>query len=99
MVQPAIHGKEGSWRLCYNFRQLNLVTEPDVHPLPNMLDFAAKAAGCSILSKIDLRKGYHQIPVNPEDVQKTAITTPCGLFKYTGCRSASGTQGHPSSGT
>jgi hypothetical protein len=47
-----------------------------------MLDFAAKAAGSTVFSKIDLRKGYHQIPVNPADVQKTAITTPFGLFEY-----------------
>jgi hypothetical protein len=73
---------DGSWRPCGDFRRLNLVTEPDVYPLPNMLDFAAKAAGCSVFSKIDLRKGYHQIPVNPADVQKTAITTPFGLFEY-----------------
>jgi hypothetical protein len=46
------------------------------------LDFAAKGAGCTIFSKTDLRKGYHQIPVNPADVQKTAIITPFGLFEY-----------------
>ncbi len=73
---------DGSWQPCRDLRRLNLVTEPDVCPLPNMLDFAAKAAGCTVFSKIDLRKGYHQIPVNPEDVQKTAITTPFGLFEY-----------------
>jgi hypothetical protein len=73
---------DGSWRPCGDFRRLNLVTEPDVYPLPNMLDFAAKATGCTVFSKIDLRKGYPQIPVNPADVQKTAITTPFGLFKY-----------------
>ena len=70
---------DGSWRPCGDFRRLNLVTEPDVYTLPNMLDFATKAAGCT---KIDLRKGYHQIPVNPADMQKTAITTPFGLFEY-----------------
>jgi hypothetical protein len=48
---------DGSWRPCGDFRRLNLVTEPDVYPLPNMLDFAAKAAGCTVFSKIDLRKG------------------------------------------
>jgi hypothetical protein len=47
-----------------------------------MLDFAPKAAGCTVFSKIDLRNGYHQIPVNPEDVQKTTITTPFSLFEY-----------------
>ncbi len=72
---------DGSWRPCRDFRWLNLVTEPDVYPLPNLLDFAAKAAGCTVFSKIDLRKGYHQIPVNPADVQKTAITSPFGLFR------------------
>jgi hypothetical protein len=58
------------------------VTEPDVYPLPNMLDFTAKAAGCTVFSNIDLQKGYHQNPVNPEDVQKTTIITPFGLFEY-----------------
>ena len=77
-----VRKQDGSWRPCGDFRRLNLVTEPDVYPLPNMLDFAAKAAGCTVFSKIDLRKGYHQIPVNPADVPKTAITTPFGLFEY-----------------
>jgi hypothetical protein len=71
----------GSWRQCSNFR-LNLVTAPDVYLLPKMLDFAAKAAGYTVFSHTDLRMGYHQIPVNPADMQKTAITTPFGLFKY-----------------
>jgi hypothetical protein len=59
-----------------------VVTEPDVYLLPHMLDFAAKASGCTVFPKIDLRKSYHRIPVNPSEVQKTAITTPCGLFEY-----------------
>jgi hypothetical protein len=77
-----VQKKDCSWRPCGDFRRLNVVTEPDVYPLPNMMDFAAKAAGCTVFSKIDLRKGYHQIPVNPADVPKTAITTPFGLFEY-----------------
>jgi hypothetical protein len=73
---------DGSWRPCGDFRRLNLVTEPDTYPLPNMLDFAARAAGCTVFSKLDLRKGYHQIPMNAEDIAKTAIITPFGLFEF-----------------
>jgi hypothetical protein len=74
--------KDGSWRPCGDFRRLNLVTEADKYPLPNMLDFADRLTGCKVFSKIDLRKGYWQIPVRPEDVQKTAVITPFGLFEF-----------------
>ncbi len=74
--------KDGSWRPCGDFRRLNLVTEADVYPLPNMLDFSDRLAGCRVFSKIDLRKGYWQVPVRPEDVQKTADITPFGLFEF-----------------
>ena len=50
--------KNGSWRPCGDFRWLNLVTEPDCYPLPNMLDFTDRLSGCTVFSKIDLRKGY-----------------------------------------
>ncbi len=72
----------GSWRPCGDFRRLKMVTVADSYPLANMLDFASKAAGCTIFSKIDLRKGYNQIPVHPADIQKTAITTLFGSFEY-----------------
>jgi hypothetical protein len=68
--------------LCGDFRRLNTVAVPDVYPLPNMMDFVVKAAGCKVFSKIDLRKGYHQIPMHPADVQKTAITTPFSSFEF-----------------
>jgi hypothetical protein len=73
---------DGSWRPCGDFRRLNPVTDPDVYPLPNMLDFPAKSARSTVFSQIDLWKGYHQIPINPDDVQQTTITTPFGLFEY-----------------
>jgi hypothetical protein len=47
-----------------------------------MLDFAAKMSGCSVFSKTDLRKGYHQIPMNTADVPKMAITIPFGLHEF-----------------
>jgi Reverse transcriptase (RNA-dependent DNA polymerase) len=58
------------------------VTVPDVYPLPNMLDFAAKMSGCTVFSKIDLQKGYHQIPMHEADIPKTAITTQFGLYEF-----------------
>jgi len=73
---------DGSWRPCGDYRRLNLVTVQDSYPLPNMMDFQAKVAGCRYFSKIDLRKGYHQIPMHPADIPKTAITTPFGLWEY-----------------
>ncbi len=74
---------DGSWRPCGDYRRLNLATVPDVYPLPNMLDFAARVAGCTIFSKVDLRKGYYQILMHPADIEKTAVTTPFGLFEFT----------------
>jgi hypothetical protein len=79
MVEKA----DGSWRPCGDYRRLNLVTVPDSYPIPNMMDFSAKISGCKFFTKIDLRKGYHQIEMNEDDIPKTAITTPFGLFEYT----------------
>jgi hypothetical protein len=71
-----------TWRTCGDFRRINIVNVTDSYPLPNMLDFVGKAVGCTIFSKIDLRKGYHKILVHPADIQKMAITTPFGCFEY-----------------
>jgi hypothetical protein len=74
--------KDGSWRPYGDYRRLNLVTTPDKYPLPNMQDLSNSLHGCTIFSKIDLVKGYHQIPVATEDIPKTAIITLFGLFEY-----------------
>jgi transposase InsO family protein len=74
---------DGSWRPCGDFRRLNLVTQVDSYPLPNMLDFSANVANCRWFSKIDLRKGYYQIPMNKADIPKTAVATPFGLYEFT----------------
>lgn len=73
---------DGSWRPCGDFRRLNLITAADKYPVPNMEDLTAQLAGTRVYSKLDLKKGYHQIPMNPEDILKTAIITPFGLFEF-----------------
>jgi len=73
---------DGSWRPCGDYRRLNLITVPDAYPPPNMMDFAARMSGCTIFSKVDLRKGYHQIPMAADSVPLTAIITPFGLYEF-----------------
>jgi transposase InsO family protein len=74
--------KNGSWRPCGDYRRLNTVTTPDSYPLPNLHDFTSQLHNCSIFTTIDLVKGYHQVPLAPQDIPKTAIITPFGLFEY-----------------
>jgi hypothetical protein len=73
---------DGSGRPCGDFRQLNLIMEPDQYPLPRMDDLMGRLKGCNIFTKLDLKQGYHQIPMAAADVKKTAIITPFGLFEF-----------------
>jgi len=67
--------KDGSMRLCINYRQLNKVTIKNRYPLPRIDDLMDQLVGARVFSKIDLRSGYHQIKVKDEDMQKTAFRT------------------------
>ena len=66
-----------------DFRKLNKITEVDPEPMMTAEDLFRRLSGKKYLSKIDLTKGYWQIPVAPEDVHKTAFVTPDGQYEFT----------------
>ena len=74
--------KDGGWQPFSDYCRLNNITTPDRYPLPNMQDLNSHLAGYKVFTKLDLVKGYHQVPVATADVPKTAIITPFGLFEY-----------------
>lgn len=72
-----------TWRLCGDFRRLNAQTTPDKYPVPHLHDLAMGLKDMKIFTKLDLVKAYYQIPVAEEDIAKTAMTTPFGLYEFT----------------
>jgi hypothetical protein len=74
--------KDQSLRLCVDYRLLNAVTIKNKYPLPCIDILFDQLAGAKVFSKVDLRSGYHQIKIRPEDVSKTAFSTRYGLYEY-----------------
>ena len=79
---PAIFvKKDETLRLCVDYHPLNEVTIKNKYPLPRIDLLFDQLAGAKVFSKIDLRSGYHQIKIKPEDIPKTAFTTRYGLYE------------------
>jgi hypothetical protein len=75
--------KDGTLRLCIDFRQLNKVIVKNKYPLSRIDDLFDQLKGAKIFSKIDLRSGYHQVRIKDEDISKTAFRTRYGHYKFT----------------
>jgi hypothetical protein len=74
--------KDKTLRLCVDYRPLNEVTIKNKYPLARIDLLFDQLAGAKVFSKINLRSGYHQIKIRPEDIPKTAFTTRYGLYEY-----------------
>ncbi|GJV96599.1 putative reverse transcriptase domain-containing protein [Tanacetum coccineum] len=74
--------KDGSFRMCIDYRELNKLTVKNRYPLPKIDDLFDQLQGLSIYSKIDLRSGYHQLRVRKEDILKTAFRNRYGHYKF-----------------
>ena len=75
--------KNGQVRPCVDYRKLNAVTLNDAFPLPRIQDCLMTVSGAKYFSTLDLTAGYHQVPMNPPDIQKTAFVTKYGLYEFT----------------
>nr|GFA04430.1 putative reverse transcriptase domain-containing protein [Tanacetum cinerariifolium] len=74
--------KDGSFRMCINYRELNKLTVKNRYPLPRIEDLFDQLQGSRVYSKIDLRSGYHQLRVREEDIPKTAFRTRYGHYEF-----------------
>ena len=74
--------KDGTWRMCVDYRLLNRITIKDRFPLPLIEDLLDRMLGSVVFSKIDLRSGFHQVAMDEESVARTAFITSEGAFEW-----------------
>jgi hypothetical protein len=78
-----VEKKDGTKRMCIDYRSLNEVTVKNKYPLPRIEDLFDQLRGASVFLKIDLRSGYHQLRIRPLDIPKTVFITKYGLYEFT----------------
>jgi hypothetical protein len=78
-----VQKKDGTWQLCIDYRALNKITVMNRYPIPRIDDLIEQLKGENFFNKIDLKSGYHQVPIEPTNVWKTHFTdSKEGLYKW-----------------
>jgi hypothetical protein len=77
-----VQKKERAWWLCIDYKALNKITVRNQYPIPRIDDLLDQLKGGNFLKNIDLKYGYHQVPIEPTDLWKTTFKSKEGLFEW-----------------